>query len=66
MHEALNPRDGVDRIYVPRKAGGRGLANIEDSVNTLIQRLEDHVEKHEQGLIMAIRNNTDNMIDTEW
>ena len=63
MHKALHPRDNVDRLYVPRKEGGRGLAIIEDSVDTLIQRLEDYIEKHERGLIMAIRNNTDNTID---
>ena len=59
MHEALHPRDDVDRLYIPRKEGGRGLASIEDSVDAYIQRLEDYIEKHEGGLITAIRNNTD-------
>ena len=63
MHKALHPRDDVDRIYVPRKEGGRGLASIEDSVDASIQRLKDYIEKHEGGLITAIRNNTDNTID---
>ena len=63
MHKALHPRDDVDRLYVPRKEGGRGLASIEDSVDTSIQRLEDYIEKHERGLITVIRNNTDNTID---
>ena len=31
-HEALHPRDDVDRLYVSRKEGGRGLTSIEDSV----------------------------------
>ena len=63
MHKALHPIDDVDRLYVPRKKGGRGLASIEDSVDTSIQRLEDYIEKHQRGLITAIRNNTDNTID---
>ena len=63
MHMALHPKDDVDRLYVPRKEGGRGLASIEDTVDTYIQRLEDYIEKHERGLITAIRNNTDNTID---
>ena len=63
MHKALHPRDDVDRLYVPRKEGGRRLASIEGSVDTSIQRLEDYIEKHERGLITAIRNNTDNTID---
>ena len=60
MHKALHARDDVDRLYVQRKEGGRGLASIEDSVDTLIQLLEDNIEKHERGLITDIRNNTDN------
>ena len=63
MHKALHPRDDVDRLYVPRKEGGRGLISIENSVDTSIQRLEDYIEKHERGMIKAIRNNTDNTID---
>ena len=38
MHKALHPRDSVDRLYVSRKEGGRGLASIEDSVDTSIQQ----------------------------
>ena len=63
MHKALHPRDDVDRLYVQRKEGGRWLASIEDSVDASIQRLEDYIEKHERGLITAIRNDTDNTID---
>ena len=60
MHKALHPRDDVDRLYVSRKEGGRGLASIEDSVDPSIQQLEDYIKKHDGGLITAIRNNTDN------
>ena len=63
MHKTLHPRDDVDRLYVSRKEGGRGLASIEDSVDASIQQLEDYIEKHERGLIAAIRNDTDNKID---
>ena len=47
MHKALHPRDDIDRLYVSTKAGGSGLANIEDSFDTSIQRLEDYIEKYE-------------------
>ena len=63
MHKALHPRDDVSRLYVSRKEGGRGLASIGDSVDASIQRLEDYIEKHERGLITAVRNDTDNTID---
>ena len=40
LHKALHPRDDVDRQYVSRKEGGRGLASTEDSVDAWIQWLE--------------------------
>ena len=60
MFKALHPRDGVDRLYLSRKEGGRGLASIEDSVDASIQRLEDYIEKRVGGLITATRNDNDN------
>ena len=60
MHKALHD---VDRLYVSRKEGGRGLASIEDTIDASIQRLKDYIEKHERGLITTIRNDTDNTID---
>ena len=59
MHKALHTWDDVDRLYVSRKGGGRGLASIEDSIDASIQRLEDYIQKHDGGLITAIRNDTD-------
>ena len=63
VHKALHLRGDVDRLYVSRKKGGIGLASIEDRVNASIQRLEVYIEKHERGLITAIRNDTDNTMD---
>ena len=63
MYKAIHPRDDVDRLYVSRKEGGRGLASIEDSVDASIQRLEDYIQKHDGGLITAIRNDNDNTMD---
>ena len=63
MHKALHPRDDVDRLYISRKEGGRGLACIEDTVDASIQRLEDYIEKHERGLITTIRVDTNNRIN---
>ena len=60
MHNALYARKDVDRLYVSRKKGGKGLASIDDSVDVLIKRLEDDIEKNEGRLFPAIGNNTDN------
>ena len=61
MHKALHPRDDIDRLYVSRKEGRRGLASIEDRVDASIQWLEDYIQKCGARLITATRNNTDNM-----
>ena len=63
MHKAEHLRDDVDRLYVSRKEGGRGLASIEDSVDASIQRFEDYLGKHDGGLFTAIKNDTDNTMD---
>ena len=43
MPKALHPKDDKDRQYVTRKEGGREFANIHDSVDVSIQRLEDYI-----------------------
>ena len=63
LRTALHSRNDVDRLYVSRKVGGRGLDSIEDNVDTSIRRLEDYIEKHERKLITAVRNDTDNTME---
>ena len=45
MHKALHPKDDIDRLYMSRKEGGRGLSSIESSDDVSIQRLEYFIEK---------------------
>ena len=59
MHKDLHHRDNVDRLYVSRKEGGRGLANVEDSVDTSIQ-LVAYNTKYGGRLITSTRNTKDN------
>ena len=59
MHKALHPRDDVDRLYLSRNDGGRGLTCIEDSVDASIQRFKDYIEKNKRRLITT-RKNIDN------
>ena len=44
MHRALHPKDSVERLYLPRKEGGRGLLSIEDSIDLAILVLENYVQ----------------------
>ena len=52
-----------NRLYLSRKEGGRGHGSIEDSVDASIHLLEDYLQKHDEGLITGIRNDTDNTMD---
>ena len=56
IHIVSDSRDDVDRLYMSRKEGGRGL----DSVDASIQRLEDYRKQYRGRKIMATRNITDN------
>ena len=53
IYEALHPKSDVDRLYIPRKEGGRGLISIEDCVELAIKGLEVYVHRSEERLIQA-------------
>ena len=54
MYKALRSRDDIDRLYMSRN-GGKGVANNEDSIDSLIRRLKVYIKK-----CTAITNNTNN------
>ena len=45
MHETLYLRNDIERLYVSRKVGARGLTSIEDSVDKSIQGLKDYLKR---------------------
>ena len=49
MHKVLHPRDDVDRLYVSRIEGRKGLISIQDSECASIQLLEDNIKKRSGG-----------------
>ena len=55
IYGALHPKSDVDRLYIPRKEGGRGLISIEDCVELAIRGLEVYVHGREERLIQAAR-----------
>ena len=59
IYGALRPKSDADRLYIPRKEGGRGLISIEDCVELAIRGLEVYVHGSEERLIQAARG--DNM-----
>ena len=62
MHNGLHPRSDVDRLYIPRKVGGRGLANAEDTVILAKIGLEDHIKKSDARLLCAARGDFENPV----
>ena len=58
MHKALHPRSNVDRLYIPRKEGGKGLLSIKDTVYTEIRALGQYLKTSEdQWLAKAWEEN---------
>ena len=50
-----HPKSYVDRLYIPRKDGGRGLIVIEDCVECAVRSLEVYVHGSEERLLQAAR-----------
>ena len=55
IYGALHPKSDVDRLYIPRKEGGRCLISIEDCVESAIRGLEVYVHGREERLRQAAR-----------
>ena len=55
IYGALHPKSDVDRLYIPRKKGVRGLISIQDCVELAIRALEVYVHGSEEGMIQAAR-----------
>ena len=58
--KALHPRDNTDILYVSRKVEGRGLASLKDSLDALVQRLEENIKKSKEMPISTASNSNDN------
>ena len=55
IYGALHLKSDVDRLYIPRKEGGRGLISIEECVELAIRGLEVYVHGSEERLIQVAR-----------
>ena len=55
INGVLHPKSDVDRLYIPRKEGGRGWIFIKDCVELAIRCLEVYVHGSEERLIQAAR-----------
>ena len=55
MHRGLQPKSNTNRIYIPRKEGGRGLLSIEDTVDLAKLGLKSYVRNSCERLLVAAR-----------
>ena len=51
----MHPKSDVDRLYVRRKNGGKGLIAIEDCVELAVRYLEIYVYGSEKRLLQAAK-----------
>ena len=54
MHNALHPKSNVDRLYLPRKDGGRGLLGVEDTVHIASASLQRYVKCSTERLLSSL------------
>lgn len=57
ISRGFHPKSDVDRVYIPRKEGGRDLISIEDCVKLAVSGLEVYVHESEERVIQAARGN---------
>ena len=55
IYGGLHPKSNVDKLYTPRKDGGRGLIAIEDCVELAVRGLDEYVHGSDERLIQAAR-----------
>ena len=60
IHGQHHPKADVDRLYVPRKQGGRGLMQLEAAYAVEITKLAEYVDRKEDPLIQVVRTHQHN------
>ena len=53
--DVLHARDDIDRLYMSRKEGGRGLACIKNSDDASTKEFEDYIKSRKNNLITATK-----------
>ena len=56
MHNALHPKSNVDCLYIPGEESGRGLQDVEETVNLTKLGLENYVKESREHLLTAGRS----------
>jgi hypothetical protein len=65
IHGQYHPKADVDRSYVPRKQGGRGLMQLEAAHAVQITKLVEYIDRKEDPLIQVVRTHQHNTDSAE-
>ena len=60
MHNVHHPKACVERLYLPRAKGGRGLISARDAVEEEVSGLRSYIDKVEEPLLQNFRE--DNLV----
>ena len=53
-YHALHPQSDVDRLYLPRQAGGRGLLQIRQTIEEEKRALNDYIKNSTEHALKAV------------
>ena len=51
MYGSLHPRSDVNRLYIARERGGRGLLSVEDSIRKIENDIAEYLEKTQEPIL---------------
>ena len=56
MHKGLHPKSDVDRLYLSRKDGGRGLLSCEEAMKSKENNLGWYLKHSNRGLLQGVKH----------
>ena len=56
VHRALHPQSDVDRLYIPRQAGGRRVLQIKQTVEEEKRALNNYIKNSTEHALTAVSN----------
>ena len=59
MEKMQNPKADVDRLYLPRAEGGRGLAQLELTFKSTTIGLDTYLTSTEDPLLQQVKHHED-------
>ena len=60
-----HPKSDVDRLYLPRNEGERGLQSAQDTIELAILGLDNYVRNSHEKLMTAAREDNNEDLETE-